>query len=90
MTRAGHPLNMNTHLMSRGDSTYIINYWPLDLAMSTKLHVIMSTTLKICDNRPFAIRGMWHRFMKMKVVWFCLRKTISGSYLKQNNGDLVF
>ena len=29
-------------------------------------------------------------FMKMKVIWFCLRKTISGSYLKQNNSDLVF
>ena len=28
--------------------------------------------------------------MKMKVIWFCLRKTISGSYLKQNNTDLVF
>ena len=28
--------------------------------------------------------------MKMKVIWFCLRKTVSGSYLKQNNGDLVF
>ena len=26
----------------------------------------------------------------MKVIWFCLRKTISGSYLKQNNSDLVF
>ena len=23
--------------------------------------------------------------MKIKVIWFCLRKTISGSYLKQNN-----
>ena len=29
-------------------------------------------------------------FMKMKVIWFCLQKTISGSYLKQNNSDLVF
>ena len=28
-------------------------------------------------------------FMKMKAIWFCLRKTISGSYLKQNNSDLV-
>ena len=28
--------------------------------------------------------------LKMKVIWFCLRKTISGSYLKQNNSDLVF
>ena len=26
----------------------------------------------------------------MKVIWFCLQKTISGSYLKQNNSDLVF
>ena len=29
-------------------------------------------------------------FMKKKVIWFCLQKTISGSYLKQNNSDLVF
>ena len=28
--------------------------------------------------------------MKMKVIWFCLWKTISGSYLKQNDSDLVF
>ena len=28
--------------------------------------------------------------MKRKVIWFCLQKTISGSYLKQNNSDLVF
>ena len=28
--------------------------------------------------------------MKMEVIWFCLQKTISGSYLKQNNSDLVF
>ena len=29
-------------------------------------------------------------FIKMKVIWFCLQKTISGSYFKQNNSDLVF
>ena len=28
--------------------------------------------------------------MKMKVTWFCLWKTISGSYLKQNRSDLFF
>ena len=28
--------------------------------------------------------------MKMQVIWFCLRKTISGSYFKQNNSDLWF
>ena len=28
--------------------------------------------------------------MKMKVIWLCLRKTISGSYPKQNKSDLVF
>ena len=28
--------------------------------------------------------------MKMKVIRFCLQKTISGSYLKQNYSDLVF
>ena len=27
--------------------------------------------------------------MKMKVTWFCLWKTIGGSYLKQNSSDLV-
>ena len=41
-------------------------------------------------NRPFALRGIWHCFYEMKVIWFCLWKTISGSYLKQNNGDLVY
>ena len=28
--------------------------------------------------------------MKMKGIWFCLRKTISGSYPKQNKIDLFF
>ena len=28
--------------------------------------------------------------MKIKVIWYCLQKTIIGSYLKQNNSDLVF
>ena len=28
--------------------------------------------------------------MKKKVIWFCHRKTISGSYLKQNNSYLAF
>ena len=30
--------------------------------------------------------------MKMKVIWFCLRKkrVVGHNYLKQNNGDLVF
>ena len=28
--------------------------------------------------------------MKMKVIWFCLRKTITGSYPKQNKIDLFF
>ena len=41
-------------------------------------------------NRLFALRGhVTSFFMKMKVIWFFLQKTISGSYLKQNNGDLV-
>ena len=29
-------------------------------------------------------------FMKMKVIWFRLRKWICGSYLKQSNSDLAF
>ena len=29
-------------------------------------------------------------FMNDKVISFCLRKTIKGSYLKQNNSYLVF
>ena len=33
---------------------------------------------------------MWHRFYENKVAWFCLWKTFSGSYLKQNSSDLVF
>ena len=41
--------------------------------------------------RPFALRGhVTPVFMKMKVIWFFLQKTISGSYVKQNNSDLVF
>ena len=28
-------------------------------------------------------------FMKITVLWFCLRKTVSGSYLKQNSSNLV-
>ena len=36
-------------------------------------------------NRPFALKShVTSFFMKMKVIWFCLRKTISGSYPKQN------
>ena len=34
--------------------------------------------------------AFWQPQAKMKVIWFCLQKTISGSYLKQNNSDLVF
>ena len=46
---------------------------------------------RAAPNTPFALRGhVTSFFMKMKFIWFCLRKTISGSYLKQNNGDLVF
>ena len=43
-------------------------------------------------NRPFAPRGhvTSFSFMKIKVIWFCLQKTISGSYLKRTNSDLVF
>ena len=34
---------------------------------------------------------MWHRFLwKWKWNDFAFEKTISGSYLKQNNSDLVF
>ena len=33
---------------------------------------------------------MWHRFYEKKVIWFCLRNTISGSYLKQNHSNLIF
>ena len=29
-------------------------------------------------------------FMKMKVIWFFLQNSISGSYLRENNSDLVF
>ena len=44
------------------------------------------------QNRPFALlkRSCDIIFKKMKVTRFCLPKTISGSYLKQNNNDLVF
>ena len=41
-------------------------------------------------------RALWTKrscgiiFMKMKVIWFCPQKTISRSYLKQNDSDLVF
>ena len=41
--------------------------------------------LAICTKRSCDII-----FMKMKVIWFCLQKAISGSYLKQNNSFLVF
>ena len=30
------------------------------------------------------------RLLQLKVTWFCLRNTISGSSLKQNNSALVF
>ena len=39
----------------------------------------------LCTNRSCEII-----FTKMKVMRFCLRKMISGSYLKHNNSDLVF
>ena len=41
-------------------------------------------------NRPFALRGKDIVFMKMKVIWFYLEKSVSGPYLKENNSDLVF
>ena len=43
-----------------------------------------------CRQRPFALRGHGTSFLKKKVMWFCRRKTISGSYLKQNNSALIF
>jgi len=45
----------------------------------------MTAQYSICTKRSCDIV-----FIKMKVIWFCLRKTISGSYLQQNNSDLVF
>ena len=33
---------------------------------------------------------MWHRFYENEVISLYLRQTISGSYLKQNNTNLVF
>ena len=33
---------------------------------------------------------MWHHFYENESYIICLQKTISGSYLKQNNSDLVF
>jgi len=46
---------------------------------------------EMAGYKPFALRGhMWPHFYEMKVIWFFLRKKISGSYLKQNNSDLVF
>ena len=50
----------------------------------------LSSTKNQISNRPFCTkRSCDIIFMKMKVIWFCLQKTISGSYLKQNNSDLV-
>ena len=40
-------------------------------------------------NRPFPLKGHVASFL-WKWKWFCLQKTISGSYLKQNNTDVVF
>ena len=48
-------------------------------------------TCVLVHYRPFALRAhVTSFFMEMKNIRFCLRKNISGSYLKQNNSDLVF
>ena len=50
------------------------------------LHLHCTMRLSLCQtNRPLALRGHVTSFsMKMKVTWFCLQNTISGSCLKQN------
>ena len=40
-------------------------------------------------NRPFVLKGHVTTFLWKWKLWFCLRKTISGSYPKQNNVIIV-
>ena len=40
-------------------------------------------------NRPFVLKGHLTTFLWKWKLWFCLRKTISGLYLKQNNVIIV-
>ena len=70
-------------------STIILSAWLFRFSpFSRSRHRLCQ---RAAPNRPFALRGhVTSFFMKMKFIWFCLRKTISGSYLKQNNTDLVF
>ena len=49
------------------------------------LHLCLGPLKAICTKSSCDIV-----FMEMKNIRFCLRKNISGSYLKQNNSDLVF
>ena len=40
-------------------------------------------------NRPFVLKGHLTTVLWKRKLWFCLRKTISGLYLKQNNVIIV-
>ena len=62
--------------------TGVMSHWHDDDRIITDNRV---PKCAICTKRPCDIV-----LMKMKVTWFCLWKTISGSYLKQNNSHLVF
>ena len=41
-------------------------------------------------NRPFPLKGHVGSLLWEWKSWFCFQKMISGSYLKQNNTDVVF
>ena len=64
----------------------------LEPNLRTILIKVQCTCNLVLQNRPWICtkRLCDIVFMKMKVIWFCLRKTMSGSHLKQNNSDLVF
>ena len=68
----------------RLQNTSLFPSWNLEFLIVNNL-IIVIDQWAICTKRSCDII-----FMKMKVIWFCLRKTISGSYFKQNNSDLWF
>ena len=76
------------------DETFVLIFGTFSLlnshfyGMRNPFHSLSSEIVK---NRPFALRGHVISFSwKWKLYDFAFEKTISGSYLEQNNSDLVF
>ena len=80
------PLELKVEKMASLPWFITDSYYFIVNVLSIAFYYIINEKAKIiiCTERTCDII-----FMKMKVIWFCPQKTISGSYLQQNDSDLV-